>query len=103
MSQSDGVLLLAGGCAVRLEQQYERQETRESMSNTFFGKSYLYNGKIIGVVQGLGEQYIIAYYGDNGGRHRVRNYKAFGIYDKPEDAQKALDAYSKEYYLKAVD
>ena len=73
------------------------------MSEKFFGKSYLYNDKTIGVVQGLGSNFIIAYYSKSGGKHRVRNYKAFGIYNKPEDAQKALDAYSKEYYLKAVD
>lgn len=69
------------------------------MSNKFFGKSYLYNGKAIGVVQGLGEQYIIAYYGDNGGRHRVRNYKAFKVYDTAEEAQKALDKFAKEHCL----
>ncbi len=69
------------------------------MSNKFFGKSYLYNGKIIGVVQGLGEQYIIAYYGDSGGHHRVRNYKAFKVYDTAEGAQRFLDNYAKEHFL----
>ena len=69
------------------------------MTNKFFGKSYLYNDKIIGAAQGLGEQYIIAYYGNGDGRHRVRNYKAFKVYDTPEEAQKALDKFAKKHCL----
>ncbi len=65
------------------------------MSEKFFGKSYLYNDKTIGVVQGLGSNFIIAYYSKSGGKHRVRNYKAFSTYSSAEEAQVALDKYAK--------
>lgn len=67
--------------------------------NKFYGKSYLYGGRQIGVTQGLGSEYIIAYYSQTGGKHRVR----LKVYDTPEEAQTALDKLAKEYNLADIN
>lgn len=71
--------------------------------NKFFGKSYLYADKPIGVTQGLGSEYIIAYYSPSGGKHRVRSYTKLGVYDTPEEAQRALDKFAVEYNLPEIN
>ena len=71
--------------------------------NKFHGKSYLYNGKVIGVTQGLGSDFIAAYYSEHGGKHRVRNYTKLKIYDTPEEAPRALDKFAAEQGLPEVN
>ena len=71
--------------------------------NKFYGKSYLYNGRVIGVTQGLGSEYIAAYYSQAGGKHRVRNYAKLKVYNTPEEAQTALDKFAAEYGLLEAD
>ena len=71
--------------------------------NKFYGKSYLYGGRQIGVTQGLGSEYIIAYYSQTGGKHRVRNYSKLKVYGTPEEAKTALDELAKEYDLAEIN
>ncbi|MBQ8692720.1 MAG: hypothetical protein IJ520_06205 [Synergistaceae bacterium] len=69
----------------------------------FHGKSYLYKAKEIGVTKGLGSEYIIAYYSQAGGKHRVRNYIRLGVYGTADEAQWALDSFAAEQGLTEVD
>ena len=69
----------------------------------FLGRKYLHNGRVIGVTQGLGSEYIIAYYSPSGGKHRVRNYAKLKVYDAPDEAQQALDKFAAEQGLLEVE
>jgi len=68
----------------------------------FYGKSYIYNGKVIGVTCNEDGKFIIAYYSADGSKHRVQNYKAFKVYDAAETAQGDLDIYARENNLSSL-
>ena len=77
-------------------------------ANPFFGRCYLYGtpegAKPIGVTQGLGDTWIVAYFAKTGARRRIKSPFLDPNQD-PERLQKDLDgwAYSKHLIAVRVD
>lgn len=72
----------------------------------FYGRSYFYTTandghKIIGVMQGLGDAWIVGYIRDNGARKAIRSNRLWST-PHANDLQKRLDDWAKERELKEV-
>lgn len=65
----------------------------------FYGKSYRYKDKVIGVCDTIGDGYMIGHIKPSGSLRRV---KILSLFDSSEEGQKCLDEFAKARGLSEV-